>query len=1612
MNARSASTRLLHAAIALAFASSGLLPALPSPAFGATAAATRIPSAIASRQPRQVVVKWAPGVQPAQISAAADRLGFKVVRESRKLGWSLVAPARAGVTPTTLLDALRRAGLTRQAHLERFYSVQGLPAPNDPLYVQQWALHNTGQTGGTAGADISAPKAWSRTTGSRNVVVAVVDTGIDWTHTDLRANVWTNSREIPGNGIDDDRNGFVDDVHGYDFGNGDASLYDAQDGDQHGTHVAGIIGAAGNNATGVAGVNWNVTIMPVKFLVQGSGTDFDGAEAIHYAVDNGADVINCSWGGSEPSDLLDEAFRYAAQHGVLTVTASGNDSANVDETPFYPGCIDSTAIVNVAATDHNDALSDFSNYGKAVDIAAPGVDVTSTLPYECAGVYTDKFPYRVMYLAFPAEAVEPAATRDRLITRSVSQLSPMTGAVLVVDDSSPNLMAEVPGVRLGTYVSALHAVGYSDVATWSTETQGVPGATEMNGRTVVWFTGVVPADTSLGPILSAPERAALGTFLDSGGRLLISGGDIASGLMWTDPAWLEQYLHAGFTAERTWGADLKGFADAPFEGLTGGLAEAYRGDRVYAYTGSDSIFALDGFAKPVVGLGGYGPLSGTSMAAPQVTGSAALLMAAFPKATAEDVRDRLLGTVDTKPGLTDVTALGGRLNVWTAMNDFPGRPVITQPRTGEILRAGRTQRLAWTTSQASSASATFEAELGLPVQTFAAGFEDGTLGAFSTDAAGGWTTTSTAHTGSYGIRSGPGLSTQSSTWVTVTVPPTGGDASFWYWFDGDPWMAFGLMSVDTTDGVVWGSGDPTGWQQVSVRLPAGTHRLIWTFDDYSGSAGGNGFGFDDVSVTGFDFQPLAATAAGVREATFTVPATDTPHARLRVRSHLGAMTSAWSDQTDVRISTDLTPPASPGAFHAIPGTDGDVTLSWTNPAAGEGARVRVLRRFDVNPAGPNDPAAEVVYEGTVLTHRDLGMAAGDVARYAAYAIDPAENPSTGVFASAVVSDVTPPQAIRGLQAGMTQGVVGLVWFAPPPAECSSVRLLRRTDTTPTGPTDASATVVYEGSASFARDYLLTSRPFAGTAYYAIFPFDPSGNVGPRSAVRIAVDSGGLRGTFALNGGAVFSTSSTVTAASSVPRAVRMRFNLGDTWGAWQPYAASTPLVLQPRLDGLHVVQAEYEDATGQRLTLTASIFLEFAGPSTPTELRAQGWNRRVKLTWKPAPEADVTGYKVYGGTSAAGPYRVLASAEPSSAEGFVVDAPVAYGFFKVTAFDVAGFESARSAPVTGTPGPGVTRVAGPDRYATAVQVSRRHFTSADTVVLATGENFADALGASGLAGSYSAPILLTKRDSLPEVVAAEIRRLGATHVFVIGGTSAISSAVQSQLAASYTVKRVFGADRYATAAEVARELSAHETTPASAAILVNGMSFADGTSIGAVAYATRMPVLMTRSTSLPAPTADMIARLGVKSVYIIGGPAAVSFDVEDSLPVPADRIGGSNRYETSAMIAETFASEGLVNLEYVAVASGRSYPDALAGGPAAGKEGGVVVLTDPSFPADATFEMFSLHSLEMDRVEVLGSASAVDDVVPEILQEMLDQGGPLVPGEGPGGPGAFLPGGP
>ncbi|WII73936.1 S8 family serine peptidase [Bdellovibrio sp. 22V] len=285
---------------------------------------------------------------------------------------------------TAALKALRENPFVENA--EPNYKVFAHRTPDDPMLPQQWGYHNYGQadadrTLGVRGMDIGALKAWDLTTGSKNILVAVIDSGVEYFHADLQENMWVNPKEFAGKeGVDDDANGIVDDIYGANFEDAAKPTGEPLDDFGHGTHVAGTIGALGFDGRGVVGTAWHVRILPVKFLNDRGEGYVDGAiKALHYAQKMGAKIYSNSWGGSGYSENLKQAIEMTNQAGGVFVASAGNDSSDNDVIPEYPASYPVANIITVGAMNNRGRLSDFSNYGRyTVDVAAPGENILST----------------------------------------------------------------------------------------------------------------------------------------------------------------------------------------------------------------------------------------------------------------------------------------------------------------------------------------------------------------------------------------------------------------------------------------------------------------------------------------------------------------------------------------------------------------------------------------------------------------------------------------------------------------------------------------------------------------------------------------------------------------------------------------------------------------------------------------------------------------------------------------------------------------------------------------------------------------------------------------------------------------------------------------------------------------------------------------------------------------------------------------------------------------------------------------------------------------------------------------------------------------------------------
>lgn len=344
----------------------------------------------------EVLVRFKPGVTVEQIRAIASAHNDTLVDEIESVKGLAVIDDLDNESAQTVVAQYAAMGNVEYAEpnfeiklddpIQKVESREGLyiePAanqPNDPLFSEQWALNNSGADGGTKRADLDALKAWETTKGSDEVVVAVLDSGVDYNHVDLMSNMWSRPANLPA--YADDELGEFNDINGYDA---NAEIRDPMDDNGHGTHCAGIIGAEGDNGEGIAGINWKVKIMPLKFLGRGgTGSTNDAIEAINYAIDrkkNGVNVrvISASWGSTSKSKALEDTIRAAGDAGILFVAAAGNDGSDNDRRPHYPSNYDLPNVISVAALDRTDNLASFSNYGvKTVHVAAPGKAIVST----------------------------------------------------------------------------------------------------------------------------------------------------------------------------------------------------------------------------------------------------------------------------------------------------------------------------------------------------------------------------------------------------------------------------------------------------------------------------------------------------------------------------------------------------------------------------------------------------------------------------------------------------------------------------------------------------------------------------------------------------------------------------------------------------------------------------------------------------------------------------------------------------------------------------------------------------------------------------------------------------------------------------------------------------------------------------------------------------------------------------------------------------------------------------------------------------------------------------------------------------------------------------------
>ena len=524
-----------------------------------SAMGAKFPKRIKEAKEGEILVKFKPAVLAAARDNKHVQKGNLKLREFKRSGVHLVR-----VSPDQTLDASVASYQNDPdvEYAEPNYTLRAMATPNEPSFNLLWGLNNTGQTLGTPGADIRALSAWDFSTGSDTLVVMVIDSGVDYTHPDLAANMWVNTGEIPGNGIDDDGNGYIDDVRGIDVVNADS---DPMDDYGHGTHVAGTIGAIGNNALGVVGVNWNVKILPCKILdATGNGTTADAVACLEYARAlklKGVNIVatNNSYGGLAPfSQTMRDAID--AQRDILFVAAAGNFGIDNDLSDFFPANFNAPNVISVAATDPSDLLPTFSDFGRrTVHIGAPGVNIWSTLnfnSYTSANGTSMAAPH-VAGLAALLKAQDP--TRD---WRAIKNL------LLTGGDARPALAGKtISGGRLNAFnaMTCVNRPLFSMVTLPAAFTVGVANTVSALS---------VNCGNAVGPVTATTSSGQTFSLLDDGIAPDAAAGDGIFTATWT-PAQTFAFIDIASAA----GTERLGAVDLTLTAVSG-PASANRGDTV------------------------------------------------------------------------------------------------------------------------------------------------------------------------------------------------------------------------------------------------------------------------------------------------------------------------------------------------------------------------------------------------------------------------------------------------------------------------------------------------------------------------------------------------------------------------------------------------------------------------------------------------------------------------------------------------------------------------------------------------------------------------------------------------------------------------------------------------------------------------------------------------------------------------------------------------------------------------------------------------------------------------------------------------------------------------
>jgi subtilisin family serine protease len=573
--------------------------------------------------PGEVLIKWDENASIHSVRSVTAAMGLRATKT-----FNTIAVQHIRIPPPMRIEDVlaKLRGNPLVEYAEPNYILRALATPNDPQFNQLWGLHNTGQTGGTQDADIDAPEAWDIHTGSPEVVIAVIDTGVVCNHPDLndgsKDNIWANDSELNGApGIDDDGNGYVDDVYGWDFVGEDS---DPTDYYAHGTHVAGTIAAIGNNAAGITGVNWLASIMPLRiFGAFGYGDTAKAIEAITYAADNGAHVINASWGEGGFSQALYDAISYANDKGCLFVASAGNSSDDNDINPFYPASFDLPNIISVAATEHNDNLAWFSNFGAtSVDVAAPGVNVLSSIPFLGLG---------------PENQVLDESFESGLGNWTHGGINDFWDLTEALSASPTHSLTDTPG---GDYLDRTESA--------------IVHNTSLN-----LLDKFAVLEYQLRYDLASGDYVYIGATINGAGFLPLYDLNFDGRFSGSSGGLFEPHINSV----------------SPFGDLSNDINLGFHLSSD-ASSEDDGVYIDDVILKTrdlmITGYG-YFPYAGTSMAAPHVSGLAGLILARYPGITLDELKDRILNGVDILASLNGKVVTNGRINAYKSLG-IPVRP--------------------------------------------------------------------------------------------------------------------------------------------------------------------------------------------------------------------------------------------------------------------------------------------------------------------------------------------------------------------------------------------------------------------------------------------------------------------------------------------------------------------------------------------------------------------------------------------------------------------------------------------------------------------------------------------------------------------------------------------------------------------------------------------------------------------------------------------------------------------------------------------------------------------------------------------------------------------------